>query len=586
MDKELLKIENLTIGFPTKSGIHTVVDHVNLEVGKGEIVGIVGESGSGKSMTSLAVMGLLSEEAQVSEGSIQLNGQELLGMSREERRKIQGKNMSMVFQEPMTSLNPVMKIGTQVGESLKLHTDLDKEAIRGRVIEALASVGLRNPELLVDQYPHEISGGMRQRVMIAMAIINHPDLIIADEPTTALDVTVQAQILNLLKKIHRDMGSSILFISHDLNVIKEVCQKVVVMYKGVIVERGDAKEVLKHPKHEYTRKLVASMPDQVRKSQNTKKLLEVQDLNVYYKENKKLFSSKDKRKHIIHDMSFDLYEGEILGVVGESGCGKSTLAKTIVGLNREYDGKLEMDHLKPQMVFQDPFSSLNPARKIGWILEEPLKLKGIKDKKQRKELVNQMLTEIGLDPSFANRYARELSGGQRQRISIGLSLMRGEKLIIADEPVSALDVTVQSQILRLLLKLHDEKNLTYMFISHDLNVVHHMCHRVIVMYLGRIVEMADVDELYDHPCHPYTRMLFDSILTDEEKETTDSVTVNEILPETVDGDGGCTFYGRCRYAGENCLREVPTLTDIGTPGHPHLVRCERIAYGEKYTAAD
>ena len=222
----------MTIGFPTKSGIHTVVDHVNLEVGKGEIVGIVGESGSGKSMTSLAVMGLLSEEAQVSEGSIRLNGQELLGMSREERRKIQGKNMSMIFQEPMTSLNPVMKIGAQVGESLKLHTDLDKETIRKRVIETLASVGLRNPETLIDQYPHEISGGMRQRVMIAMAIINHPDLIIADEPTTALDVTVQAQILNLLKKIHKDTGSSILFISHDLNVIKEVCQKVVVMYKG------------------------------------------------------------------------------------------------------------------------------------------------------------------------------------------------------------------------------------------------------------------------------------------------------------------------------------------------------------------
>ena len=272
-------------------------------------------------MTSLAVMGLLSEEAQVSEGSIRLNGQELLGMSREERRKIQGKNMSMIFQEPMTSLNPVMKIGAQVGESLKLHTDLDKETIRKRVIETLASVGLRNPETLIDQYPHEISGGLRQRVMIAMAIINHPDLIIADEPTTALDVTVQAQILNLLKKIHKDTGSSILFISHDLNVIKEVCQKVVVMYKGVIVERGDAKEVLKHPKHEYTRKLVASMPDQVRKVQNTKKLLEVKDLNVYYKENKKLFSSKDKRKHIIHNMSFDLYEGEILGVVGESGCG-------------------------------------------------------------------------------------------------------------------------------------------------------------------------------------------------------------------------------------------------------------------------
>ena len=587
MTQPVLDIQQLHLSFPGFHGDVHALNNVSLQINRGEIVGLVGESGSGKSVTAMLIMRLLPTGSYcVHRGQISLLGEDVLNAREKQLRQWRGARVAMIFQEPMTSLNPVMKIGAQVGESLKLHTDLDKEAIRGRVIEALASVGLRNPELLVDQYPHEISGGMRQRVMIAMAIINHPDLIIADEPTTALDVTVQAQILNLLKKIHRDTGSSILFISHDLNVIKEVCQKVVVMYKGVIVERGDAKEVLKHPKHEYTRKLVASMPDQVRKSQNTKKLLEVQDLNVYYKENKKLFSSKDKRKHIIHGMSFDLYEGEILGVVGESGCGKSTLAKTIVGLNREYDGKLEMDHLKPQMVFQDPFSSLNPARKIGWILEEPLKLKGIKDKKQRKELVNQMLTEIGLDPSFANRYARELSGGQRQRISIGLSLMRGEKLIIADEPVSALDVTVQSQILRLLLKLHDEKNLTYMFISHDLNVVHHMCHRVIVMYLGRIVEMADVDELYDHPCHPYTRMLFDSILTDEEKETTDSVTVNEILPETVDGDGGCPFYGRCRYAGENCLSEVPTLTDIGTPGHPHLVRCERIAYGEKYTAAD
>ena len=239
MDKELLKIENLTIGFPTKSGIHTVVDHVNLEVGKGEIVGIVGESGSGKSMTSLAVMGLLSEEAQVSEGSIQLNGQELLGMSREERRKIQGKNMSMVFQEPMTSLNPVMKIGTQVGESLKLHTDLDKEAIRGRVIEALASVGLRNPELLVDQYPHEISGGMRQRVMIAMAIINHPDLIIADEPTTALDIETQQEIMALLRESCARQDCSMLFVTHDLGLAEQIADRILVMKDGRIVEQGD-----------------------------------------------------------------------------------------------------------------------------------------------------------------------------------------------------------------------------------------------------------------------------------------------------------------------------------------------------------
>ena len=586
MGKELLKIDNLTIGFPSKDGMHTVVDHVNLTINKGEIVGIVGESGSGKSMTSLAIMGLLSEDARVLEGSVSLNGQDLLAMSREEKRKIQGKNMSMIFQEPMTSLNPVMKIGVQVGESLKLHTDLDKNTIRQKVIDALDSVGLMNPETLVDKYPHQLSGGMRQRVMIAMAIINHPDLIIADEPTTALDVTVQAQILNLLKKVHRDTGSSILFISHDLNVIKEVCQRVIVMYQGVIVEEGDVYQVLRHPKHDYTRKLVASMPDHVKKTEKSEVLMHVSDLNVYYKENKRLFSNKKELKHVVHNMSFDLYDGEILGVVGESGCGKSTLAKTIVGLNKEYDGTIRMDGLKPQMVFQDPFSSLNPAKKIGWIMEEPLKLKGMKNKQERRQLVCDMLEEIGLDASFANRYARELSGGQRQRISIGLALMRGEKLIIADEPVSALDVTVQSQILRLLLKLHEEKNLTYIFISHDLNIVRHMCHRVIVMYLGQIVEMADVEELYDHPCHPYTRMLFDSILTDEEKETTDSVTVNELLSTSGEQQGGCPFYRRCRYRNENCLHDAPALTDIGSAGHPHLVRCERIGYGEKYSAAD
>lgn len=576
---ELLEIKNLTIGFPMKDGMHTVVDHMNLNINKGEIVGIVGESGSGKSMTSLAIMGLLSEEARILEGSIHLNGQDLLSMSQRERRQIQGNHMSMIFQEPMTSLNPVMKIGAQVGESLKLHTDLDKKTIREKVIEALDSVGLMQPELLVDKYPHQLSGGMRQRVMIAMAIINHPDLIIADEPTTALDVTVQAQILNLLKKIHKDTGSSILFISHDLNVIKEVCQRVIVMYQGSIVEEGDVYQVLRHPKHEYTKKLVASMPDEVNKNIGSDVLLRVSNLNVYYKESKRLLSDKKERKHVVHNMSFDVYEGEILGVVGESGCGKSTLAKTIVGLNTEFDGKIEMQGLKPQMVFQDPFSSLNPAKKIGWIMEEPLKLKGVKDKKQRKAQVNQMLEDIGLDASYAGRYARELSGGQRQRISIGLALMRGERFIIADEPVSALDVTVQSQILSLLIKLHEEKKLTYMFISHDLNIVRHMCHRVIVMYLGEIVEMADVEELYNNPCHPYTRMLFDSILTDEEKEATDSVTVNELSSVTGGQQGGCPFYRRCSRRCDACAANAPKLIDIGKNGKTHLVRCERIIHG-------
>ena len=260
MDKELLKIENLTIGFPTKSGIHTVVDHVNLEVGKGEIVGIVGESGSGKSMTSLAVMGLLSEEAQVSEGSIRLNGQELLGMSREERRKIQGRNMSMIFQEPMTSLNPVMKIGTQVGESLKLHTDLDKETIRKRVIETLASVGLRNPETLIDQYPHEISGGMRQRVMIAMALCCNPKLLIADEPTTALDVTIQAQIMELIRDLQKEIEMSVILITHDIGLVAQMADRVFVMYAGQIIEMASVKDLFYHPAHPYTKALLDTVP--------------------------------------------------------------------------------------------------------------------------------------------------------------------------------------------------------------------------------------------------------------------------------------------------------------------------------------
>ena len=294
----------------------------------------------------------------------------------------------------------------------------------------------------------------------------------------------------------------------------------------------------------------------------------------------------------VKDFNLEIEDKEFIIFVGPSGCGKSTTLRMIAGLEDITSGELKIgdkvvNDVEPKdrdiaMVFQN--YALYPHMTVYDNMAFGLKLRKV-PKAEQERLVKDAAKILDLE-QLLDRKPKALSGGQRQRISIGLSLMRGEKLIIADEPVSALDVTVQSQILRLLLKLHDEKNLTYMFISHDLNVVHHMCHRVIVMYLGRIVEMADVDELYDHPCHPYTRMLFDSILTDEEKETTDSVTVNEILPETVDGDGGCPFYGRCRYAGENCLSEVPTLTDIGTPGHPHLVRCERIAYGEKYTAAD
>ncbi|MDY5956310.1 MAG: ABC transporter ATP-binding protein, partial [Frisingicoccus sp.] len=462
MGEKLLEVKNLTIGFPEENGMHTVVDNVSFTVGRGEIVGIVGESGSGKSMTVQTIMGLKKTDACVSSGEILLNGKDLLKISDEELAKIQGNDMSMVFQEPMTSLNPVKKIGWQVAESLKIHTSLPDTEIHRRVVEILSNVGLPKPEELCDKYPHQLSGGMRQRVMIAMAMICWPKLLICDEPTTALDVTVQAQILQLLRKIHAEANTSILFISHDLNVIKEVCQRVIVMYRGKIVETGYTDEVLYHPKHDYTKHLIAAIPRNREDTREDEMVLEAKDLNVYYSVKTKGIFGKKEQKHVLQNVDFYIRRGEILGLVGESGCGKSTLAKCIVGLNKNYTGTLKINEEHPQLVFQDPYSSLNPMKKIGWILEEPLRIHGMKDKAKRKELVDQMLTQVGLDPSYADRYPSELSGGQRQRISIGGALILNSKFIVADEPVSALDVTVQSQVLNLLLDLQRTHQLTYL----------------------------------------------------------------------------------------------------------------------------
>ena len=511
----LFDVSHLTIAFPENGQLNKVVDDLSFSMESGEILGVVGESGSGKSMTALTAMGLLKPDARILDGRICFDGKDILALSPDERSQLQGNDMSMIFQEPMTSLNPVMKIGRQVGESLLLHTKMDKNEIHRRVISALADVGLPDPEGLCLKYPHELSGGMRQRVMIAQAMICSPKLLIADEPTTALDVIVQEQILKLLKRLHEKKGVSILFISHDLNVIKEICQNVIVMYKGVIVERGSVSEVLKHPKHEYTKTLVASIPDAAAAPAATAPVLSMEHLNVFYQENNGGFFRKKGRRQVIRDLNLAVNDGEIMGIVGESGCGKSTLAKTIVGLNRDYTGTLAMDAgLRPQMVFQDPFGSLNPARRIGWIMSEPLRLRGIKDRGERRRRVEEMLELIGLDKSYYDRYAQELSGGQRQRISIGTALLMDSKLLVADEPVSALDVTVQSQILKLLLDIHKKRELTILLISHDLNIVRHLCHRVAVIYLGEIVEMADVREIYANPRHPYTKMLFAAALSD------------------------------------------------------------------------
>lgn len=507
----LLEVRHLSVRFAVDGQEKTAVDDISFVVNKGEILGVVGESGSGKSMTALTVMGIQPEDAKVS-GQILFQGREISGLSEDERNQIRGKSMGMVFQEPMTSLNPVLKVGPQVAECLKLHTELSAGEIRERTLDALRSVGLPDVERLYDKYPHELSGGMRQRVMLAMAMVHTPSLLIADEPTTALDVLVQAQILELIRSLHKEKQLSVLFISHNLNVIRQVCDRVLVMNGGKILEEGTVKKVFEAPEHAYTRKLVGSAVERSGDYRTEKTVLSVRNLSVHYKE-RKLFSGKGRRQQVLSGVSFDVREGEIFGIVGESGCGKSTLARTITGLHRDYEGEIVKNgETSPQMVFQDPFGSLNPAKKIGWIMEEPLKIRGIRDKGQRKQMAAEMLNDIGLDASFADRYPHELSGGQRQRISIGLALSMNSRLLIADEPVSALDITIQAQILELLLKMNREKKVAILFITHDLSLVRRICHRAAVLYQGKILEIGDGREICGHPKAEYTKQLLAAAL--------------------------------------------------------------------------
>ncbi|MDO5520128.1 MAG: ABC transporter ATP-binding protein [bacterium] len=523
MENRILKVTDLSIGFEENKQFTQVVKEISFDVGQGEIVGIVGESGSGKSLTSLTIMDLLSHTAKVNKGSILFEEKELLTLPMEEKRKLKGKDISMVFQEPMTSLNPLLKVGPQVEEVLVLHKDGEKKAYKERVLSMFQDVGLPNPEELYDKYPHQLSGGMRQRVMIAMAMILQPKLLIADEPTTALDVTIQKQILELLLKMNRKYGTSIIFISHDLGVVKKLCNRVIVMCEGEIVEQGKISDIFDHPKEAYTKKLLAAVPS-IKANEafselavtGTEKestpILTVKDLNVSYKVKGKGLFKKPEEKHIVKGVSFTINEGEIFGIVGESGCGKSTLSKAIVGLNKHTQGSLELKETNPQMVFQDPYSSLNPAKTIGAILSEPLIIEGKLNSKERTEKVEQMLEEVGLPKDYSKRNIAKLSGGQRQRVAIALALMTNKKFIVLDEPVSALDVTIQDQILKLLKRLREEYQLSYLFISHDLNVVYELCDRIAVMKDGIIVEQGTKDEIYYNPKADYTKKLLNAIL--------------------------------------------------------------------------
>ena len=513
----MIRVKNLTVSFGGK----TAVNGIDFEINKGEIVGVVGESGSGKSVTALSIMGLLSDEADICGGDVYFEETALLENGRKAEdsvyRTFRGNMISMIFQEPMTSLNPTKRVGAQVAEMLRLHTDTHKDEIRGRVCETFLSVGLKDPDELYDKYPHELSGGMRQRVMIAMGIICKPALIIADEPTTALDVTVQNQIIALLKRICSENTIGLLFITHDLNLAKRICNRVLVMKDGIIVEQGATKDIFEDPRNEYTKRLIEAVPSRIHKKDRGKpgkeNVLSVSELNVFYRDGgNSLFSGKSLR-HIIKDVSFEIKRGEILGLVGESGCGKTTLSKAVLGLNKNYTGKVEHFSEYPQMIFQDPYSSLNPTKTVGWLLMEPLRAKADQKPGVRysaediRSAAYDMLKKVELSEDTFRKYPAQLSGGQRQMVSIGQALITHPSLVIADEPVSALDVTIQAQIMELMLKLKEDMALSYLFISHDINVVYQMCDRIMVMKSGEIVETGDTREIYESPREEYTRLL-------------------------------------------------------------------------------
>ncbi|MER8902938.1 MULTISPECIES: ABC transporter ATP-binding protein [unclassified Mesorhizobium] len=541
-DNPILSIANLSVSVRGEDGERDVVSNLSLTLARGETLCIAGESGSGKSMTALAIMQLLPQPAaRISSGMIRLRDgnrgdTDLATLDERQMRRIRGDRIAMIFQEPMTSLNPVLSIGRQLTESIEAHTSLSSAQARRRAIEALKAVRISEAESRLKQFPHELSGGMRQRVMIAMALALEPDVLIADEPTTALDVTVQGEVLELLRDLQRQHGTSVILITHDMGVVAEMADRVIVMRDGRMVEEGTTSDIFVQPQADYTRELLAAVPRigsgvGRQKSRDAIDVLkpanvaEINDLHVRFDLRGGIFGQVTRRVHAVEGVSFSIAPNETLALVGESGCGKSTTAKALAGL-APYSGDIVIggrnlsglgrDERKAvrrdvQMIFQDPFASLDPRMRVGELVAEPLVIHGIASKDERRERVAALFERVGLSADQMELYPHEFSGGQRQRVCIARALALRPKLIIADESVSALDVSVQARVLDLLKELQREFGVAYLFISHDMAVVENISDRVAVMYLGQIVEMGTRDQVFSNPLHPYTRRLIEAV---------------------------------------------------------------------------
>ena len=659
----VLEIDDLHVQFVTSHGTVRAVEGLSYSVRPGEMVAIVGESGSGKSVSALAIMRLLPPgSARITSGRIRFDGKELLKLSEEQMRQIRGRDVAMIFQEPMTSLNPVLKIGLQIMEPLVIHLNMDAKAARARATELLTLVGITDPESRLEQYPHQLSGGMRQRVMIAIGLSCNPKLLIADEPTTALDVTIQAQILELMKEISRRLGVAVVIITHNLGIVARYADRVNVMYAARLAESGTAERVFGRPLHPYARGLLAAVP-RLDRPRNTKlatiegappnllappegcrfrprcpyaiekchqdpplvagepghlaachRVFEVEALDRHTEQASlsakqgtiegadvildirhasKFFPiggglfRRPRLVRAVNDVTLSVKRGETLGLVGESGCGKSTLGRLVLRLDDPTSGEIYFEKVdlaplkrremvavrkRMQVIFQDPYSSLNPRMTVGQIIAEPMRVHDVLPRNQVAGRVAELLQLVGLFPYMGLRYPHELSGGQRQRVGIARALAVNPRAIVCDEAVSALDVSIQGQVINLLEDLQEKLGLTYLFIAHDLAVVRHISTKVAVMYLGRIVEYAPADQLFANPKHPYTQALLAAAPIPDPviERTRPRRIIKGELPSPLNPPPGCVFHPRCPLATEECKKAVPATRELGPS---HMVAC-------------